>query len=176
MGQGRPSLSFRVGNWSPCACASCTSHHLSSHSLRPTYIHSHHSGDDIDLTPYRLVSRWLGVTATSTGPSRVWTDAPRSSRVQRPLRPFKKALPVSLAESNSHSSHSGAALQRAAARRSSRTSVRKHHTLVARYIKHFGSSLLGRGLRTARFPDVMIISAAQWRPRSWNKTNRTRNV
>jgi hypothetical protein len=64
--------------------------------------------------------------------------------------------------------------RRAAARRSSRTSVRKHYTLVARYIEHFGSSLPGRGLRAARC--VISIGAAQRRPRSWMKNNRVRRV
>jgi hypothetical protein len=78
----------------------------------------------------------------------------------------KKALLVSLAGSNSNSSHSDAVLQRAAARRSTRTFVRQYHTLVARSVKHCGSSLPGRVVRAARVSHVVIISATQRRPRS----------
>jgi hypothetical protein len=92
--------------------------------------------------------------------------------------PFRKATPARPAESASHSSSSGKALRQAAACacRSPRASVRQHHTLVARSVGHSGLSFLGRRLRVARSPRVMIISAAQRRPCSGNETSRIRSV
>jgi WD40 repeat protein len=116
-------------------------------ALIATYIQSHRIRNDIDATSCRLVIRLLGVAATSAGPSRMSSDVPRSSRAKRPLRPFKKDMPVSLSESASHPASSGGALRRAAECRSLRASVRKHYTLLTRCVKHFGSSLPVRGLR-----------------------------
>jgi hypothetical protein len=92
------------------------------------------------------------------------------------LRPFKKATLVRPAESASPPSSSGAALRRAAACLSPRASVRQHYTIVARYVEHSGLLLPRRGLRVARLPRVMIMSAAQRRPCSGNEAGRICSV
>jgi hypothetical protein len=174
-GQGRPSLCFRVDEYLACACFSCTPHDLVSHSLRPTY---------------RVITSGMRSTwhlADSLVDCSVLLRPPPARRGCRVMcrghldsedlfALSKKALLVSLAGSNTLSSHSGAALQRGAVRRSTRTFVRQYHTLVARSVKHSGSSLPGRAVRAARVCHVIIISATQRRPRSYNKTHRIRSV
>jgi hypothetical protein len=54
-------------------------------SLRLLFIYAARSGLATDMAPCRLVSRTLGVTATSVGPSRVSSHVPRTSIFRRRL-------------------------------------------------------------------------------------------
>jgi hypothetical protein len=176
--QRRSSFSFRVDDELACSCSSSSPHDLRSHSLRPTYraitsgmTSTWHLADS-------LVHRLLDVAATFAGPSWVAIHVPRSFKAQRRLHAFKKTMPVSLTESASHPSSSGAGLRRAAACGSLRASVGEHYTLVAQCVAHTGYSLHLREVRAlARCAHVMLISAAQRRPRRWNKNKqRIRSV
>jgi hypothetical protein len=119
------------------------------------------SGMDSTWQVCRLISRRLGVAVTSSGPSRVSSDVPRSSGAKEK-------------SSSSQEGYAGETGQKwlpfivfrrgCSASSCMPPAARVPYTLFAQSVEPSGPSLPGRGLRAARFPGVMIISAAQQRP------------